>query len=385
MSTRVLDRADPHGFLGAHPRAEGEVDGSGVVVRAWRPEAAKVTVLPEDGAAVELRAGDEAGLFEGEVPGLGLPLRYRLEVAYPDGSTFTVEDPYRFPPTIGDVDLHLAGEGRHERLYGALGAHVREMDGVAGVSFAVWAPAARAVSVVGDFNAWDGRLHPMRSLGSSGIWELFVPGVEEGSAYKYEVRTQSGDLRLKADPFAFRAQPSPGTDSIVHRPKHQWGDDAWTTARATGPEPFRSPMSVYEVHLGSWRRDPSDPERLLSYRELAEQLAAYCADMGFTHVELMPVTEHPFDGSWGYQATGYFAPTSRYGTPDDFAAFMDAMHQAGIGVILDWVPAHFPRDDWALARFDGSALYEHEDPRRGAHPDWGTLVFNTARNEVRNF
>jgi len=385
VSTRVLDRADPHGFLGAHPRPQGEADGAGVVVRAWRPEAAKVTVLTEDGATVELREGEEAGLFEGDLPGAGLPLRYRLEVAYPDGSTFTIEDPYRFAPTIGEVDLHLVGEGRHEHLYETLGAHVREVDGVAGVSFAVWAPAARAVSVVGDFNTWDGRLHPMRSMGPSGIWELFVPGAEEGSAYKYEIRTQSGDLRLKADPFAFHAQRSPGTDSLVHRPGHAWGDDAWMTARRARTEPFREPVSVYEVHLGSWRRDPSDPERLLSYGELAEQLAAYCADMGFTHVELMPITEHPYDGSWGYQATGYFAPTSRYGTPDDFAAFMDTMHQAGIGVILDWVPAHFPRDDWALARFDGSALYEHEDPRRGAHPDWGTLVFNTARNEVRNF
>ena len=375
----VLSLGDPHSVLGPHPGPDGTV-----VVRAWRPEATGVRVLPVGGDPVELTPAGEPGLFEGRVPG-GLPLRYRLEVAYPGGETYEIDDPYRFAPTVGELDLHLAGEGRHEHLYETLGAHVRELEGVAGTSFAVWAPAARAVSVIGTFNGWDGRLHPMRSMGSSGIWELFVPGVAQGSAYKYEIATQAGEQRLKADPFAFAAQPAPGTDSIVHRPAHAWRDEAWMEARRSRPEVHREPISVYEVHLGSWRRDPGDPERLLSYGELAQQLAAYCTDMGFTHVELMPITEHPFDGSWGYQATGYFAPTSRYGAPDDFAQFVDTLHGAGVGVLLDWVPAHFPRDDWALARFDGSALYEHDDPRRGEHPDWGTLIFNTARNEVRNF
>ena len=367
-----LDLHNPHGFLGAHP-AKG-----GVVVRAFRPAAQSVTVQPH---GVELHETDQ-GIWEGVVEGADLPLSYELEVAYPDGQTFTQRDPYAFLPTVGDLDLHLAAEGRHEQLYERLGAHPREVDGVVGTSFAVWAPAARAVSVVGDFNSWDGRLHPMRTLGSSGIWELFVPGVETGTRYKYELRTQDGSLRLKADPVAFAAEKPPNNASIVWASNHRWSDAEWLEARAER-EPLHGPMSIYEVHLGSWRRT-LDGENL-SYRELASELARYVTDLGFTHVELLPVMEHPFSGSWGYQVTGYFAPTARFGTPDDFREFVDHLHDSGIGVILDWVPAHFPRDDWALARFDGTALYEHEDPRRGAHPDWGTLVFNFGRNEVRNF
>jgi 1,4-alpha-glucan branching enzyme len=254
---------------------------------------------------------------------------------------------------------------------------VLEVEGVVGTGFALWAPGARSVSVVGDFNDWDGRVHPMRSLGGSGIWELFIPGVEEGAHYKYELRTQDGYVQLRADPVAQATEVPPQTASVVYRPHHEWQDEGWLEERRSHNQLAR-PISIYEVHLGSWRQG-------LSYTELAEQLGAYVKEMGFTHVELMPVMEHPFAGSWGYQVTGFFAPTSRFGSPDEFRAFVDSLHRQGIGVILDWVPAHFPRDDWALARFDGTELYEHSDPRRGEHPDWGTLVFNIGRNEVRNF
>jgi 1,4-alpha-glucan branching enzyme len=373
--TRVYELADPHSFLGAH-EAEG-----GVVVRAYRPDAESVRVLP---FGLELEPRDGEGLFEGLVEGASLPLDYELEVRYPAGDTYRLRDPYSFLPTVGELDLHLAGEGRHKELYARLGAHPREVAGVAGVSFAVWAPNARAVGVVGDFNGWDGRLHPMRSLGAAGIWELFVPGVPAGTRYKFEIRTRDGKLRLKADPVALATEIPPRNASVVFESQHQWHDDAWIDRRRRS-EPLAAPISIYEVHLGSWRLDPLEGDGPLSYLELADELAEYATDMGFTHVELLPVMEHPYAPSWGYQVTGYFAPTSRFGTPDDFRAFVDRLHAAGIGVILDFVPAHFPRDDWALARFDGTALYEHEDPRRGAHPDWGTLVFNLGRNEVRNF
>jgi 1,4-alpha-glucan branching enzyme len=369
--------ADPHSLLGAHPQ-----NGS-VVVRAFRPEAESVKVRVEGAEPVELERAHPAGLFEGKLDGAELPLRYRLEVRYAEGATLVVDDPYAFPPTLGELDLHLASEGRHERIYERLGAHVREVDGVVGTSFAVWAPSARSVSVVGDFNLWDGRLHPMRSLGSSGIWELFVPGLADGDHYKYEIRGPQGEIRLKTDPVAFATEVPPKNASIVYRSTYDWGDADWLERRARS-QSLAAPISIYEVHLGSWRRHVHDKSPL-SYTELADELADYATDMGFTHVELLPVMEHPFSGSWGYQVTGYFAPTSRFGAPDDFRAFIDRLHQRGIGVILDWVPAHFPRDDWALARFDGTALYEHDDPRRGFHPDWGTLVFNYGRNEVRNF
>jgi 1,4-alpha-glucan branching enzyme len=362
--------------LGAHEAGDG-----GVVVRTYRPEAQSVRVQP---AGVEAELKDPAGLWEALLPKAKLPLEYELEIAYPNGETYTVRDPYAFLPTLGDLDLHLVGEGRHERLYERLGAHVRELDGVAGTAFAVWAPNARAVAVVGDFNSWDGRLHPMRSLGSSGIWELFVPGIDDGTKYKFEIRSQDGRLKIKADPVAFAAEVPPANASVVHRSRHEWSDGDWLAERAQ-LDVLRAPMSIYEVHLGSWRRNPLEENRSLGYLELADELGDYVKDLGFTHVELMPVMEHPFAGSWGYQVTGYFAPTSRFGSPDDFRCFVDRLHRNGVGVILDWVPAHFPRDDWALARFDGTALYEHDDPRRGAHPDWGTLIFNLSRSEVKNF
>jgi len=281
------------------------------------------------------------------------------------------------------LDLHLIGEGRHRRLWEVLGAHPRVHQGVAGVSFAVWAPNARSVRVVGDWNFWDGRVHPMRCLGSSGIWELFIPGVAAGSRYKYEVVGADGRLVLKTDPMAQATEVPPATASVVVAPSsYPWGDQDWLRRReeANG---LHSPMSIYEMHLGSWRR--AQDGSFLTYEQLADQLPPYLAEMGFTHVEFLPVAEHPFSGSWGYQVSGYYAPTSRYGSPDGFRRLVDALHRAGIGVIVDWVPAHFPRDEFALARFDGTALYEHEDPRRGAHPDWGTLIFNFGRNEVRNF
>jgi 1,4-alpha-glucan branching enzyme len=368
--------ANPHGVLGAH-----EADDGGVVVRAYRPEAQAVRVQP---AGVDAELKDPGGLWEALLPKATLPLDYELEIEYPDGNRFTMRDPYAFLPTLGELDLHLVMEGRHEELYDRLGAHVREIDGVVGTAFAVWAPNARSVAVVGDFNSWDGRLHPMRSLGSTGIWELFVPGVGAGQKYKYEIRALDGRLRIKTDPVAFATEVPPANASVIHDYRHEWNDREWLEQRA-GKDFLREPISIYEVHLGSWRRNPLEDNRPLTYLELADELADYVRDLGFTHVELLPVMEHPFSGSWGYQVTGYFAPTSRFGSPDDFRCFVDRLHRNGVGVILDWVPAHFPRDDWALAQFDGTALYEHADPRRGAHPDWGTLIFNLSRNEVRNF
>jgi 1,4-alpha-glucan branching enzyme len=378
MSAEALlqrDIADPHALLGAHP------DEDGVRVRAWRPGAVAVVLRP---SGEELELTDDAGLFEGVVEGASLPLSYEIEARYPDGNTHVIADPYAFPPTLGDLDLHLVGEGRHEELYERLGAHVREIDGVVGTSFAVWAPAARAVYLVGDFNHWDGRTHPMRAMGASGVWELFVPGVGDGAHYKYEVIAGDGEMRSKADPVAFATEHPPKTASVVHQSRYEWGDEKWISRRRAS-DALAGPISIYEVHLGSWRLNPNEDNRSLTYLELADELAAYVRDMGFTHVELLPVMAHPFAGSWGYQVTGYYAPTPRFGTPDEFKAFVDRLHDCGIGVILDWVPAHFPRDDWALARFDGTEIYEHADPRRGAHPDWGTLVFNFGRNEVRNF
>jgi 1,4-alpha-glucan branching enzyme len=365
--------ADPHAYLGAHPAKDG------VLIRAYRPDATSVRVLP---MGVELEPRDGDGVFEGLVRGARLPLEYELEVSYPCGDSYVLRDPYSFLPTVGELDVHLAGEGRHQELYERLGAHPREVDGVAGVSFAVWAPNAASASVVGDFNGWDGRLHPMRSLGASGIWEIFVPGVQAGTRYKFEIRTRAGKLRLKADPFAFRTELPPQNASVVFESSYEWGDAGWLEARGS---PLARPVSIYEVHLGSWRLNTLDGNRPLTYAELGEELAEYVSALGFTHVELLPVMEHPYAPSWGYQVTGYFAPTARFGPPDELRVFVDRLHAAGIGVILDWVPAHFPKDDWALARFDGTALYEHEDPRRAEHPDWGTLVFNFGRNEVRNF
>ncbi|MFD5183354.1 1,4-alpha-glucan branching enzyme [Streptomyces sp. NPDC058372] len=364
---------DPHGVLGAHPA------GGGIVVRALRPYATGVAVVAE-GLRVAL-TDDGDGFFSGLLPVDSVP-DYRLEITYPDqeggGShTVTTADPYRMLPSLGSFDLHLIGEGRHEELWRALGARPMTHEGATGTRFTVWAPNARGVRIIGDFNFWDGTAYPMRSLGSSGIWELFVPGIGEGALYRFEIARPDGSLTRRSDPMARRTEVPPANASVVADSHHTWGDGAWLARRGQVPV-HEAPFSVYEVHLASWRPG-------LTYRELAEQLPAYVKDLGFTHVELMPVAEHPFGGSWGYQVTGFYAPTSRLGTPDDFKYLVDALHQAGIGVLMDWVPAHFPRDDWALAEFDGRPLYEHPDPRRAAHPDWGTLEFDYGRTEVRNF
>jgi 1,4-alpha-glucan branching enzyme len=425
---------DPHAVLGAHPVA------GRIAVRALRPLATSVTVLLADGRRFPA-AHVHQGVFAATLPLAEIP-DYRLAVTYPgtgpaeaDGQPdlghadssepdsrpdtgnpgtgealirpgeILVDDPYRHLPTLGEIDLHLIGEGRHEGLWRVLGAHIREFgndapdppaagaalaagaaedrpfrkefDRVTGTSFAVWAPNARGVRVIGDFNFWDGHAHPMRSLGGSGVWEIFVPGAGEGTRYKFDICGPDGTWHRKADPMAELAEVPPGTASVVCQSRYQWGDGGWLAARDSR-DPLRQPMSVYEVHLGSWRPG-------LSYAELADQLTQYVTELGFTHVEFLPVAEHPFGGSWGYQVTSYFAPSARFGRPDEFRLLVDRLHQAGIGVLLDWVPAHFPRDSWALARFDGTPLYEHSDPQRGEHPDWGTLIFDYGRREVRNF
>ncbi|MEO8905548.1 MAG: 1,4-alpha-glucan branching protein GlgB, partial [Polyangiaceae bacterium] len=348
----------------------------------FHPEAVACTLL--EGSAARPMLAQGGGLFAAFLPEVEVCIAYRLRFEFSDGSFLEREDPYRFPPTISEVDIYLISEGTHQQLWTALGANLQEHAGVRGTSFAVWAPNARRVSVVGDFNDWDGRLLPMRSLGSSGVWELFVPDVFVGSLYKFELKTQAGELRLKADPVGREMEISPGTASKVTRAEHHWGDSSWMAARAQKPI-VREPVSIYEAHLGSWARVPEEQGRMLTYRELAVRLVDHVKRLGFTHIELMPVAEHPYYPSWGYLTTGYFAPTSRYGSPDDFRYFVDYCHAHEVGVLIDWVPAHFPKDDYALRQFDGSALYEHADPRRGEHPDWGTLIFNLDRREVRNF
>ncbi len=366
---------NPHSVLGAHPGPDG------VIIRALRPLAKSATVVLDDGRRLPMTHVHQ-GVFAVTVPEEKVP-GYRIAATYPDpygsegGMAELRDDPYRYLPTLSEYDLYLIGEGRHEELWRVLGAHVREVGQATGTAFAVWAPNAHGVRVTGDFNYWDGRAYPMRSLGGSGVWELFVPGVTDGARYKYAICGPDGVWREKADPMAQAAERPPATASVVFTSRYTWSDEDWVTARAER-ELVREPMSIYEVHLGSWRLG-------LSYRELATQLVEYVTDLGFTHVELLPVAEHPFGGSWGYQVTSYYAPTARFGSPDDFRYLVDALHQAGIGVLLDWVPAHFPRDEWALARFDGTPLYEHSDPRRGEQPDWGTLIFNFGRIEVRNF
>jgi len=362
---------DPHRILGAH------LDGDVVTFRTLRPLADRVVIVTPDGD-VEA-AHEHQGVWVAATTATAVP-DYRLQVTYGDVTT-TTDDPYRFLPSLGDVDLHLIREGRHEELWTVLGANVRRypsaLGDVTGTAFAVWAPNARAVRVIGDFNHWQGAAHAMRSLGDSGVWELFIPGVGAGTRYKLEILTPDGSWRQKADPMAQGTEVPPATASVVVESGHTWSDDAWI-ARRSHSDPHSGPMSTYEVHLGSWRPG-------LTYRELADQLTEYVVQMGFTHVELMPVAEHPFGGSWGYQVSSYYAPTSRFGHPDDFRLLVDRLHQAGVGVLLDWVPAHFPKDEWALGRFDGTPLYEHPDPLLGEHTDWGTYIFNFGRNEVRNF
>jgi 1,4-alpha-glucan branching enzyme len=372
---------EPHRVLGPHQDFVNAVRG--ITVRVYQPEAADCFII-RHGVSTAMRS-DGGGLFSLFLAGVTEHLQYTLRFIADDGRMWERGDPYRHAPTVGEVDLHLFNEGTHRRLWTMLGAHLRTVEGDEGTSFVVWAPNAERVSVVGDWCNWDGRQFPMRRLDGSGLWELFVPGVDVNALYKFELRTREGALRLKSDPMGFKMQQAPASASIVVREgTHHWRDDAWMTLRAS-KNLVREPVHIYEVHLGSWARVPEESGRWLTYREIAPRLAAYVNKMGFTHVELLPVMEHPFYGSWGYQVTGYYAASSRYGTPDDLRFLIDTLHAAGIGVFLDWVPAHFPKDDYALRRFDGTALYEHEDPRLGEHPDWGTLIFNYGRKEVRNF
>jgi len=367
--------SEPFAILGRHQ------EGPETVIRAHLPGAAEAALVEADRSLARVPDTD---LFElREVPE-SLPEHYRLSWTDADGNRHTAIDPYTFGTQLSDFDLHLFGEGRHWHAYRILGAHPHRVDGIDGVLFAVWAPNAQRVSVVGDFNAWDGRCHPMRSLGGSGIWELFLPELGPGELYKFEIRnTHSGEILVKSDPYGRKFEQRPKTATVVaEAPAYDWGDHDWMARRAEW-DWLHNPMSVYEVHLGSWQR--AEDGGFLNYREIADRLVAYAADLGYTHLELMPVTEHPLDASWGYQTTGFYAPTTRFGEPDDFRYFVDLCHRNRLGVLLDWVPGHFPKDPHGLARFDGTALYEHEDPRRGEHRDWGTLIFNYGRPEVRNF
>lgn len=381
--------ADPFALLGPHP-VETKA-GRGWLVRFFEPNVAEAQVLVAGEAApIIARKIHDDGLFEANLPVVSdappPPKSYRIQARTFAGQVLEHHDTYAFPFLLSEFDLYLMGEGRHYDTYQKLGAHIRTVDGITGVHFGVWAPSARRVSVVGDFNGWDGRVHVMRTRGSSGIWELFIPGLAEGAIYKYEVIGPAGTmLPLKADPYAFHSELRPNTGSVVARlDQHEWKDSDWIAQRPA-KDWLTLPISVYEVHLGSWRRIQEEHDRWLTYGELGDQLIPYVKDLGYTHIELLPVMEHPYDGSWGYQTLGYFAVTSRYGTPKDFMEFVDRCHQAGLGVLLDWTPAHFPRDTHGLAQFDGTHLYEHSDPRQGSHPDWGTLVYNYGRNEVRNY
>ncbi len=365
---------DPFEVLGRH------VTGDKVAIRVYQPHAVEVHLPAVDAMMHRIPDTD---FFEWRGDAADIPERYQIAWTDEHGVEHLHFDAYAFPPQLGDFDLHLFGEGRHWHAYRFLGAHPHTADDVAGILFAVWAPNAQRVSVIGDFNRWDGRINPMRTRGGSGVWELFIPDIAPGALYKYEIRTHEGQISERIDPYGNAFQKRPDNATIVMpEADYAWHDHAWLEQRAEQPWQHE-PMSIMEVHLGSWQRD--DEGRFLNYRELAHRLAEYAGKLGFTHIELLPITEHPLDASWGYQTTGYFAPTSRFGTPDDFRYFIDHLHQKGIGIILDWVPAHFPKDRHALAVFDGTALYEHEDPRRGEHRDWGTLIFNYGRNEVRNF
>jgi len=383
---------DPFAVLGPH------VEDGRLVIRAFHPSARSIDLLllPDHEPRPMVRHGS-SGAFEialerqvrlkpdaayetDEVPD------YRLRITYPGDHVIDVDDPYRYGRVLTDFDIHLLGEGTHLHAFEKLGAHRISVGPTTGTHFAVWAPNADRVSVIGDFNAWDGRVHPMRAIAPGGFWEIFVPGLPEGEKYKFEIRTPAGALLKKTDPFGRAFEVPPQSAAIVRDiSRYVWHDQAWMDGRGECGSWLEQPMAIYEVHLGSWARIPDEGNRFLTYRELAQRLVPYVKEMGFTHVELLPVMEHPFSGSWGYQVLGFFAPTSRFGPPEDFKLFVDACHQAGLGVILDWVPGHFPKDEHGLARFDGTALYEHQDPRQGEHQDWGTLIFNYGRNEVRNF
>ena len=376
------NHGSPYSILGIR---EVNDNGKGVIIRAFHPYAVSVDVVKSDnGDAMTMTRIHEDGLYELFLEGWK-PFAYKFRITDFDQNTWEAEDPYRFPLQISDFDRHLIGEGTGYQTYKVMGAHTATIEGIQGVHFAVWAPNAVRMSVIGWFNRWDGRSHPMQRRGDSGLWELFVPALQPGDLYKFEVKGQNDYLAQKADPYAFYSELRPRSASVVWDLDHyQWNDAAWMAHRKK-TDWFKEPVSVYEVHLGSWRKVPEDDSRSLTYRELADQLIPYVKDLGYTHIELMPISEHPFDGSWGYQTIGYYAPTSRFGSPDDFRYFVDRCHQEGIGVIVDWVPAHFPKDGHGLAYFDGTHLYEHADPRKGEHKDWGTLIFNYGRNEVRTF
>lgn len=372
----ALKHSNPHTILGPH------VHNRSVVIRTFRPAAEKVELIISKRKPELMTQIDSLGVFEIRLPGEKIP-SYQLRIHYQDDQVVTEFDPYSFPPTVTDSDLALFAEGRHETIYEKLGAHVRKLGRVKGVSFAVWAPQADSVSVVGDLNFWDGRVHQMRNLNNSGVWEIFIPNLQVGELYKYEIRARDWLPFLKTDPYATYTEVPPNTSSIVYERRYKFTDTRWLQKRKKR-EHYRLPLSIYEVHLGSWRR-VQEGNRSFSYREVAEPLVNYVKEMGYTHVEFLPLKEHPYGPSWGYQVSNYFAPSARYGTPDDLRYLIDYLHKNDIGVIMDWVPAHFPKDAFALGRFDGSALYEHLDPRLGEHPDWGTYIFNYGRNEVRNF
>ncbi len=376
---------DPFQVLGVHFSGDDMA-----VIRTFQPHAKFVDVLIGT-ETKRMNSIHDKGMFEIEISRLSCtdpdfhPFSYRFQITYFDGNTHITNDPYRFLPQLGDVDKYLFNSGTHYSLYNHMGAHVITCDNIQGTIFRVWAPAAKRVSVLGNFNGWDGRVHPMRSLENSGIWELFLPGIDQNELYRFEIKTQHNEILAKSDPFQFFGELRPNTASIVRNLEgYTWGDGDWQNSKRETP-PYNKPISIYEIHPGSWKRDPNDPERFLTFRELAVTMIPYVKKLGFTHIELMPVMEHPLDESWGYQVTGPFSFTSRYGIPEDFMYFVDECHQNSIGVILDWVPAHFPKDSYSLGRFDGTALYEHEDPRKGAHPEWGTLIYNYGRKEVSNF
>ena len=373
---------NPHNFLGMHQ----EILNSKplVIVRCFLPRAQKVSVIDTNLKKYPMEKIDDAGVFQVNIGNKKI-FDYQLEVTDYDGNTQKIFDPYSFEPVISDFDLFLFGEGNHYKIFDKLGAHPLQIKNVSGVNFAVWAPNAKRVSVIGDFNNWDGRQNPMRARKNSGVWELFIPGLKNFDKYKFEIKTQENYILKKSDPYGNFAQLRPDNASVIFDiNKYKWNDATWRSLRTKNP-PTSGPINIYEVHLGSWKRIVEEDNRFLTYREFADEIVPYIKKMNYTHIELMPIAEHPFDGSWGYQVTGYYAVTSRYGTPEDFMYLVDKCHQNNIGVILDWVPAHFPKDEHGLARFDGTALYEHADPRMGEHPDWGTLIFNYGRCEVKNF
>jgi len=378
------EHRDPHHVLGFHP----DPNSKKVTLRSFHPDAK--SCLVKMGVKEPYQPMDklhDGGVFSIEVSEKDIPKdkSYFYKFVFANGDEWEVADPYRFTPTVGELDLYYVGEGRHWRIYEKMGAQFREYEGVKGVSFVVWAPNAKRVSVIGEFNQWDGRLFPLRAMGNSGIWEIFIPGIEQGALYKFEIISPTGERLEKLDPYAFHTEVRPNTAAHVWDiGQYKWSDDKWMNARKE-KDWLQEPMSIYECHLGSWMRSPDDPEKFLSYRDMTPMLIEHCRKYNFNFIEFMPLAEHPFDGSWGYQVVGYYAPTSRFGNPDELKYMIEELHKAGIGVIIDWVPAHFPKDSHGLGRFDGTCLYEHADPRQGEHKDWGTLIFNFGRNEVSNF